>query len=75
VSGGELQRFGVARALTSWTRYLIADEMTTMLDALTHAHIWRIALDWAQTNNAGVLVVSHNEALTRRLCERVVRMS
>ena len=40
LSGGELQRFCVARVMRSETRVLIADEMTTMLDALSQAHIW-----------------------------------
>ena len=40
LSGGELQRFCVARALGPNTRFLIADEMTTMLDAITQAQIW-----------------------------------
>ncbi len=37
LSGGELQRFCVARALTPQTMVLIADEMATMLDAITQA--------------------------------------
>ena len=36
VSGGELQRFCIARALGRRTKLLIADEMTTMLDLITH---------------------------------------
>ncbi len=75
ISGGELQRFCVARALTTETRYLIADEMTTMLDALTQAHIWRVVTEWATGQGAGVLVVSHEAPLVRRLCSRVVELS
>lgn len=74
VSGGELQRFCVARALTAQTRYLIADEMTTMLDALTQAHIWRVVTEWAVNHQAGVLVVSHEAPLVSRLCNRVVEL-
>ncbi|MDI6843445.1 MAG: ATP-binding cassette domain-containing protein [Anaerosomatales bacterium] len=74
LSGGELQRFCVARALTGNTRYLIADEMTTMLDALTQAHIWRVVTEWAARQGAGVLVVSHDAQLVSRLCSRVAEL-
>jgi peptide/nickel transport system ATP-binding protein len=74
VSGGELQRFCVARALTAKTRYVIADEMTTMLDALTQAHIWRVVTEWAGSRGAGVLVISHEAPLVSRLCNRVVSL-
>lgn len=39
LSGGELQRYSVLRALSSKTEFLIADEMTTMLDAITQVQI------------------------------------
>lgn len=39
LSGGELQRFCVARALSPETKFIIADEMTTMLDGITQAKI------------------------------------
>ena len=45
LSGGELQRFCIARAIASRPRYLIADEVSTMLDALTQAQIWHFLLD------------------------------
>ncbi|WP_321166485.1 ABC transporter ATP-binding protein [Paenibacillus sp. Soil766] len=72
LSGGELQRICVARALGSGTRYLIADEMTTMLDAITQAQIWQSVLRWAERNHSGVLVISHEHQLVNRLCSRVV---
>ncbi len=72
LSGGELQRFCVARALTPQTRFLIADEMTTMLDAITQAQIWHVVLKYAKQNNTGVLVVSHENRLIERICDRVV---
>ena len=74
LSGGELQRFCVARALGPQTRYLIADEMTTMLDAITQAQIWHVVLNTAQERDLGVLVVSHEKALINRLCSRVITL-
>ncbi len=74
LSGGELQRFCVARALGPQTRYLIADEMTTMLDAITQAQIWHVVLNAARERNLGVLVVSHEQSLINRLCTRVINL-
>lgn len=72
LSGGELQRFCVARALGPYTRYLIADEMTAMLDAVTQAQIWQAVLDIAARRGMGVLVISHEKPLLDRLCHRTV---
>ena len=41
LSGGEMQRFCIARALGAHPSYLIADEVSTMLDAVTQAQIWQ----------------------------------
>ncbi len=72
LSGGELQRVAVARALGPETRYLIADEMTTMLDAVTQAQIWQVVLAQAQQRRLGVLVISHDPSLLGRLCHRTI---
>jgi len=75
LSGGELQRVAVARALGSGTRYLIADEMTAMLDANTQALIWQAVLETAQQRNLGLLVISHDAPLLDRLCTRVINLA
>ncbi|WP_409345497.1 ABC transporter ATP-binding protein [Paenibacillus sp. MBLB4367] len=74
LSGGELQRFCVVRALGPQTRFLIADEMTTMLDAITQAQLWRAVLDISRERNIGILAVSHEKQLIRRLCSRVIQI-
>ena len=74
LSGGELQRFCVIRALSPKTRFLIADEMTTMLDAITQAQIWNVVLDYAKKNDIGVVVISHEKALVEKICDRVVNL-
>ncbi|PQP83159.1 ABC transporter ATP-binding protein [Paenibacillus sp. PCH8] len=74
LSGGELQRFCVARALGSATRYVIADEMTTMLDAITQAQIWHTVMDVARQRNLGLLIISHDRELLNRLCDRITVM-
>lgn len=72
LSAGELQRICIARALGPKTRFLIADEMTAMLDAVAQAQIWRAVLDVARTRRLGLLVISHDRHLLRRVCDRVV---
>ncbi|MBR3690952.1 MAG: ATP-binding cassette domain-containing protein [Eggerthellaceae bacterium] len=75
LSGGELQRFCVARALAGKPRYLIADEISTMLDALTQAQIWRFLLEEAESCNMGLVFVSHSPALTQRLATREIDLA
>lgn len=72
LSGGELQRIAVARVLNPATRYLIADEMTAMLDANTQALIWQAVLNHTRTHQTGLLVISHESALLERLCDRII---
>lgn len=74
LSGGELQRFCVARALGPNTRFLIADEMTTMLDAITQAQIWQAVTEIAQKREMGIIVVTHEAKLMQRLCDRVIEL-
>ena len=72
VSNGELQRVAVARALAPQTRYLIADEMTTMLDANTQAQIWQVLLQVVTHRQLGMLVISHDRPLLERVCTRII---
>jgi len=74
LSGGELQRFCVARALGPKTQFLIADEMTTMLDAITQAQIWHAVLNIAKKRQLGILVISHEQHLVKRICSRIIRL-
>lgn len=75
LSGGELQRFCIARALSTRPRYLVCDEVSTMLDAITQARIWRVLLDYARDEGAGVLFVSHSPALTDRIATRRIDLT
>ena len=70
LSGGELQRFCIARALGPATRYLLCDEITAMLDFITQAQIWDFLLREAVRRNLGLLIVSHSSPLLERLCTR-----
>ncbi|MEJ3749622.1 ATP-binding cassette domain-containing protein [Actinomycetes bacterium KLBMP 9797] len=71
VSDGQLQRVCVARALALRPRYLICDEMTTMLDASTQALLVRSVRDYQRDSGAGVLAISHDPVLLDRWCDQV----
>ncbi|MDR3149096.1 MAG: ATP-binding cassette domain-containing protein [Oscillospiraceae bacterium] len=73
LSGGEMQRFCVARALAPQTKFIIADEMSTMLDVITQAQIWELMLRQIQQRNIGLLAVTHSMELAERVCTRIVR--
>ena len=74
LSGGELQRFCVARVLKPETRLLICDEMTTMLDAINQAHIWNFVLSYAKKHNMTLLAITHNRYLADQVATRVLRI-
>ena len=70
LSGGELQRFCIARALAANPRYLLADEITAMFDAVTQSQIWQALLHEAKERELGMVIVSHSESLLKRICTR-----
>ncbi|SKC54236.1 ABC transporter ATP-binding protein [Maledivibacter halophilus] len=74
LSGGELQRFSIVRALNPLTEYIIADEMTTMLDGITQAYIWKQLLSIVKKRNLGLIVISHEKELLKKICDRIYLM-
>ena len=75
LSGGELQRFCVARALMSGADYLICDEISTMLDVITQAQIWNLVLAEAEKRNMAVIAVTHNRHLAAKIAERTIDLT
>ena len=74
LSGGELQRFCLARALHPETKFLLCEEISAMLDLATQAQIWNFLLEEAERRGLGMLVVSHSDALLEKVCTRIERM-
>lgn len=74
LSGGELQRFCVARALMSGADYLICDEISTMLDVITQARIWEVVLKEADRRNMGVIIITHNRHLALKTADRITEL-
>ena len=74
LSGGELQRLAIARALAPQTAFVIADEITVMLDAISQAHVWQALLQTVEQRQLGMLVISHNRHLLSRVCSKILTM-
>ena len=72
LSGGELQRFSVLRSLNPNTKFLIADEMTTMLDAITQVQILDSVLKIVRKRKMGFMLVSHDMDLVNTICDDIV---
>jgi len=72
LSGGELQRFCIVRAFHPDTRYIIADEITSMFDAITQAQIWHALIRLVKERNIGVLAISHHISLLERISDRII---
>jgi lipoprotein-releasing system ATP-binding protein len=74
LSGGEMQRTAIARALVSGPRVLFADEPTGNLDADSGAEIVNLLRTVNQEQGVTILMVTHNLELVRQT-DRVVRMA
>lgn len=68
LSGGQLQRVNLARSLRAEPRYLIADEITASVDAITQARLWQLLLDQVRSRGLGMLVISHDADLLAHVC-------
>ena len=71
LSGGQCQRVMIASALICHPALLIADEPTTALDVTVQTQILRLLKRKNEQENVGILYISHDLSLVRRLCPRV----
>jgi peptide/nickel transport system ATP-binding protein len=72
LSGGMLQRVMIAIAISCDPELLIADEATTALDVTIQAEIIELIKDLRDRAGLAVLFVSHDLAVIRELCDRVI---
>jgi lipoprotein-releasing system ATP-binding protein len=73
LSGGEMQRTAIARALICQPRVLLADEPTGNLDAENGAEIIKILRDLNRSDRLTIVMVTHNMDLAAG-CDRIVRL-
>lgn len=73
LSGGERQRVGLARALVTRPKILLADEPTGNLDSRTGQAVMDLMFDLHERTGATLVLITHDDRLATR-CERVMRM-
>ncbi|WP_066802528.1 ABC transporter ATP-binding protein [Moraxella oblonga] len=75
VSGGELQRIAIMRALLMKPALLFADEVTNRLDPITQKTTLDLLTQACQSQNCTLIMVSHDHDLTRYYCDVVVDLT
>ncbi|HCN65833.1 MAG TPA: nickel import ATP-binding protein NikE [Pseudomonas sp.] len=72
LSGGQLQRAGIARALSIDPQMIILDEALSNLDRVLQVQILDLLADVRRESGTGFLLITHDLSLVRRFCQRVV---
>jgi ABC-type glutathione transport system ATPase component len=70
LSGGQRQRVAVARALAPQPEVLVADEPVSALDATIRVKVLDLLRDAGERTGAALVMVSHDVAAVRRICNR-----
>lgn len=74
LSGGQLQRVVMARALILEPDFVVADEPVSMLDVSVRAGVLNVFRDVREQLNLTAIYISHDLALVRYVCERTLVM-
>jgi putative ABC transport system ATP-binding protein len=69
LSGGQQQRVSIARVLSKKPKIIFADEPTGNLDKETANLVMRVLLEYVEENNAGMILVTHDESMAN-LCNK-----
>jgi len=74
LSGGQKQRVAIARALASDPQILLCDEATSALDPQTTSSILALLKDINKRFGITIVVITHQMAVVREICNRVAIM-
>ncbi len=74
LSGGQLQRISILRAMLVEPKFIIADEPVSMLDVSVRADIINMLIKLSKENEAAVVFISHDISLTRYISNKVAVM-
>lgn len=74
VSGGELQRIAILRALLLQPILLFADEVTSRLDPITQQETIKLLLTQCRSRSCGLILVSHDRHLIENSCDQVINL-
>ena len=74
LSGGQCQRFAIARAIASSPKVLLCDEITSALDVSSQAQILALLSSLRKDKGMSIIFVSHDISVVSTLCDRMLVM-